>query len=343
MPRVDVRPNATRTDRGVVRPHQPGRVRPDRGGHHVVPSARRPRAGRAGGGRPRGADRERGDRAAPEDTDVAAPITGERYAALDQRVATMQGRARASSASRSGASTAPVLYSNDPAEVGTRPGIGGRPRGGPRRSAHERHLRSDRGRERSASGRWAIDCSRPYVPFRVGDERPRPRRRHRGLPGLLRDPVRGRPPHAHAVDLARHRTARAVRRVAPPHDRDHPDAPATEPPAPGTGGSALRSVGARAGHRRRAPRARPHEERLRRGDVARAADAAHQHPRLRPHPARVGDGGRSGRGRGARGDRAAVEPAVPLDRQRAPRVQPRARRRGQRGLPVPVRRIWSTR
>ena len=74
----------------------------------------------------------------------------------------------------------------------------------------------------------------------------------------------------------------------------------SEPSAPGPGGPALRPAGARAGHGRGAPRAGPDEERLRRRHVARAANTAHQHPRLRPHPSRVGVGRRSGGGRGAR-------------------------------------------
>ena len=58
------------------------------------------------------------------DTDVAAPITGADYAALDQRVATMQraqpGIVRIKIWSLDGQ----VVYSDDPSQVGLRPGIG---------------------------------------------------------------------------------------------------------------------------------------------------------------------------------------------------------------------------
>ena len=165
--------------------------------------------------------------------------------------------------------------------------------------ARERRSPISRRTRTSANGRLGSRLFETYVPFRVGMSGPVV-----GVIEVYQDysviQIGDRPADAHALDLARHRIARAVRRAAAADDRRHPDAPTSEPSAPGAGGPALRPVGARAGHRRRAPRARPDEERLRRRHVARAPNAAHQHPRLRPHPSRVGVGRRSGRGRGAR-------------------------------------------
>ena len=59
--------------------------------------------------------------------------------------------------------------------------------------------------------------------------------RHRGLPGLLDDPIGSPVLTPRALDLARHRVARAVRRAASSHVRDHPDTATTEPSAPGPG------------------------------------------------------------------------------------------------------------
>ena len=267
-------------------------------------------------------------------SDLSGPVTGARYDEIQTAVrTTLLGRPRdppgqALEPHRDG----DVLQRSAGGRVAA--DLRGRPEGSARRGAAERRLRSHRGRERRrAAAREPAVRDVRAVPGR--DERSG-RRRDRGLPGLLRDPGRDRSADPDALDLARRRSARVVRRDAAADDRRHQDAAPAEQPAPGAGRPALRSVGTRTGHGRGAPRARPDEERLRRRHLARAANAADEHQGLRAHPPRVVAGRRSGRRRGPRGDRAPIEPAVPLDRERAPRVEPRARRRPERRVHVPV-------